>query len=52
MQTVVSAVDESRFDDLQEAYILFTKTPKFDTSGFPEESKLQEKITRKLQEFA
>ncbi len=52
MQTVINSVDESKFDDLQEAYILFTKTPKFDTSGFPEESKLQAKITQRLEELA
>ena len=52
MHKVIKAVNEKKFDDLQEAYILFTKTPKFSTSGFPEEDKLQEKITWRLEEFA
>ena len=51
MQTVINSVNESKFDDLQEAYILFTKTPKFDYTG-PEESKIQEKISKKIDEFA
>ena len=52
MHKVINAVEERKFDDLQEAYILFTKMPKFDTSGFPDECKLQEKITWRLEEFA
>ena len=47
--------DNSKFDDLQETYVLFTRIPKLDMAEIPDpknESNLHNNITQKLQIFA
>ena len=47
--------DASKFDDLQETYVLFSKIPKLDMSEIPDpknEGSLHNNITQKLQVFA